>query len=377
MSKNEQTTVLPGQTDKGEYILSVLLKRSYHIRPEKKCLRMAKDRKLNPGDIHYDGPMNSSVQFESDFVPYKLKTDVVLNGNAYAYPEESPVYQITASLIIDNIVRKDILVTGNRQCIYRPRQLPEFTDPTPFETIPIIYENAYGGIDVFYKVDILSSNENVQSAGYPANHLGKGFVMNNKKEAIQNLPLPNIENPNDLITPERLVVKSIINNQWEEQPEPQGFGWVSKFWQPRASLAGVMPADLPFFNQMKEEYAKHIPSEKDKKDYEKSMEEFPMMDFNFFNGASSGMSFDYLKGNETIRLTHLHPDGEISFQLPGGQPKIDLDIGIETQSPDDVVLHTIMICIEQMQVDLVWRKAFIYPGPEWLKDMKKMEVTIL
>jgi len=376
MSKKEQTTVLPGQTDKGEYILSVLLKRSYHIIPEKKCLRMDKDRKLYPGDIHYDGPMNSSVQCESDFVPYKLKTDVVLNGNAYAYPEESPVYQIIASLIIDNIVRKDILVTGNRQCIYRPRQLPEFTDPSPFDTIPIIYENAYGGIDVFYKVDILCSNENVQSAAYPANHLGKGFVMKNIKEAIQNLPLPNIEDPNDLIKPERLVVKSIIKDRWKEQPEPQGFGWVSKFWQPRASLAGVMPADLPFFNLMKERYANHIPSEKDKKNYEKSMDKFPMMDFKFFNGSSAGMCFDYLKGNETIHLIHLHPEGEIFFQLPGDQPKINLDIGIDTQSAEDVVLHTIMIYMEEMQVDLVWRKAFTYPGPEWLQEMKKMEVKI-
>src|SRR5829696_4869850 len=78
-----QTIVLPGQTPAGEHVLSVLLKRSYRIVPRATCVRAESDRKLVPGDKHWGDPMNTSVKWESDFVPFKLATDVVLNGTAH------------------------------------------------------------------------------------------------------------------------------------------------------------------------------------------------------------------------------------------------------------------------------------------------------
>jgi hypothetical protein len=41
-----------------------------------------------------------------------------------------------------------------------------------------------------------------------------------------------------------------------------------------------------------------------------------------------------------------------------------------------VVLHTVVIRIEDRQLDLVWRAAFPYPGPDWLPQLKKMEILI-
>ena len=41
-----------------------------------------------------------------------------------------------------------------------------------------------------------------------------------------------------------------------------------------------------------------------------------------------------------------------------------------------VVLHTVQIRMEERQVDLVWRAAADYPGPDWLQEMKTMEVLI-
>ena len=93
--KKTEQVVLPGQTPEGEYILGVLVKRTYDIFSGKKCIRAEKDRKLISGDVHYDGPMNSSVQFETDFLPYKLATDFVVNCSAYA-PGGKPVQKLTA-----------------------------------------------------------------------------------------------------------------------------------------------------------------------------------------------------------------------------------------------------------------------------------------
>src|SRR6266498_2128707 len=81
-----QKTVLPGQTPEGQYILSVLLKRTYAIRHGKRCVRSEADQKLFAGDVFHGDPMNSTVKNESDFVPFKIATDVVLDGKAYAPP---------------------------------------------------------------------------------------------------------------------------------------------------------------------------------------------------------------------------------------------------------------------------------------------------
>ena len=90
-SRKAQSIVLPGQAPEGQYILSVLLKRTYDIVPGGRCARAEQDKKLIPGDVHYDDPMNSSVKYETDFIPFKLATDVVINCKAYA-PDGAPTF---------------------------------------------------------------------------------------------------------------------------------------------------------------------------------------------------------------------------------------------------------------------------------------------
>jgi hypothetical protein len=101
----------------------------------------------------------------------------------------------------------------------------------------------------------------------------------------------------------------------------------------------------------------------------------PVVDFRFFNGASPGLSLPYLAGDETVSLTHLTPEGNLSFQLPGDRPAITLDLGDGVQE-EPVVLHTVQIRADDGAVDLVWRAAFPYPGLDWLPEMKKSEVTV-
>ena len=137
------TLVLPGQLPDGQYILSVLLKRTYRFAHQQRCERAEKDRKIISGDQHYDDPMNSSVRFESDFVPYKLATDIVLNGRAYA-PGEQLVQELVATLMVGDH-RKDIYVVGDRVAQYRTQGDPVFTEPQLFKVMDIRYERAYGG----------------------------------------------------------------------------------------------------------------------------------------------------------------------------------------------------------------------------------------
>lgn len=116
--------VLPGQSPEGEHILSVLVKRTYEIIPDGVCIRAETDGNLIPGDVHYGDPMNSCVRYETDFVPYKPATDIVLNGKAYA-PAGSSVRQLIATLAVGQF-KKDILVTGDRFCIFQGGEKPYF-----------------------------------------------------------------------------------------------------------------------------------------------------------------------------------------------------------------------------------------------------------
>lgn len=357
---NIQKVVLPGQTPEGQYVLSVLVKRTYDIVNGQRCARAAHDVKINPADVYYQDPMNSPVKYESDFVPFKIATDVVLNGKAYS-PAGKARQSLVASLEVGQ-VRKDILILGDRVCHYRAGKDPSFTEPKPFTSMEIRYDYAYGGVDIYSDPKL--------ACPYPRNPLGRGYVIKNTEKTIENLSLPNIEDPSNVITPQSLCLGHFMH--WERQPMPQGFGWIPKPWQPRASLAGVMPADRAAEQQLRTIYASVIPPHQ-RQLYDQTR--LPDMNFRFFNGASPGLTFPFLSGDETIRTVNLSPQGEIKMQLPGECPRVRLDIGNGIEEPQ-VVLHTVMIRMEDRHVDLVWRAAVPYPGPDWLPQMKKMDVMV-
>lgn len=355
-----QHALVPGQTPDGEHILSIILKRTYAITDDGRCARAATDRKVLSADKHYDDPMNTSVEFAADFIPFKVATDVAVNGLAYA-----PGGKATAELIATVTVggaRKDVRVIGNRTAVYRSGTTPQFTDPEPFVTMPLRYELAYGGVDI--------SSDPKMPAAYARNHLGRGYAIRNAPEVIGGLELPNLEDPADVLTPERLCSEHFMH--WERQPKPAGVGWTCRNWRPRSTYAGVMPADRALEQELFSMFAKVIPAAQRELFYQTRL---PPMDFRFFNGASDGLVFPFMEGTETIRLTNLTPSGDLECALPGERPAISLDLGDGVQDAP-VVLHTVMMHAERREVDLVWRAAFPYRGPDWLPEMKKLEVLI-
>jgi len=353
--------VLPGQTPQGGHILSVLLKRSYLIEHRRTCVRAPEDQPINPGEVFWDTPMNSSVRMESDFVPYKLQTDVVLIGRAHA-PGGQPTQSCLVSLLVGEHC-KQIQVTGDRRAQFTAKDSdPVFTDPEPFTDMDLRYERAYGGTDVF------SDKSTVYP--YPRNPLGRGFAVLNTPEAVNELPLPNLEDPNDPLTPQRLCIAEYA--KWVDQPQPMGFGWFPKVWQPRCLLAGILPCDRATEQELRAAYAKLVPADQ-REAYVKHG--LPDMDFRFFNGASAGLSLPFLQGGEVVRADNLCPEGRLDFALPLDTPRIGLDIGSGIEVPE-VVLQTVQIRMQDRQVDLVWRGAVAYPGRDWLPQMRKMAVLV-
>jgi hypothetical protein len=353
--------LLPGQSPQGEYVLSVLVKRSYRVVPNAACVRAEADREIFGGDVHWDHPMNSSVRYETDFWPFKVATDVVLNGTACA-PGAVATTSCNVSLQVGD-VRKSFVVVGDRVAQYAAGAAPIVTDPEPFTKMPLQYELAYGGTDVFSDVKTVYP--------YPRNPLGRGFAVANSVDTLRSFALPNLEDPDQLLTAEMVCIGDY--GRWEQCPRPAGFGWLHKVWRPRAELAGVLPRDRAVEQELRQAYAQLIPAGDQRDAYLKHG--FRDMDFAFFNGASTGLALPFLCGGETIVTENLTPDGRVTFRLPADVPKIGLDIGEGVQEPE-VALHTVQIDMDEGQVDMVWRGAVPYRGPEWLPEMRKTEIVV-
>jgi len=361
-SSTEEFTVVSGQSADGKPIFSVLVKRTYDLRPGHSPARREPPKPLVKVDQYYDDgdAESSTVKYETEHTAFKLATDVVVIGKAHA-PAGTLVQQLDATVEVSG--RKKVTrVVGDRRCIHRSNKPPVFTDPTPFVEMEIRYDKAYGGADLKSVPDL--------AFYYPRNHRGVGVVLKNISEIVEGLPLPNLENPEDLLTPERVVLEE--PERWNDQPLPQGFGWFQKTWYPRCSFASAMPPFVTVDTVLREEALGLVPQGQIRLSRQFKL---PRFDLRFENGASLGLALPYLVGGETVRLVNLTPSGELTFDVPHDEPRIMLDIGLGENALSPI-LQTMCIRVEDNQLDLVWAGAHAYPGWDWLPEMKRMVAEV-
>lgn len=167
-------------------------------------------------DDFWGDSASSSLRRASEISLLKPGTDILLNGHAYA-PRGS-ARDAAVSLQVGR-VRKTVAVIGNRTWKktlrgYRP------SDPEPFERIPLTYERAFGGTDPQPrdpgKVDFV-----------PENPVGRGLVPRGSRQALEGIPLPNLEDPNRPI------------HRDDDRPNPACFAPICRHWEPRRSFAGT------------------------------------------------------------------------------------------------------------------------------------------
>lgn len=358
----EHTAILPARSDTGEPVFSALVKRTYDIRSGREAMRAEQSRPMQLVDAYYDDgdPQVTTVQHESDLAPYKLATDVVVLGRAIA-PGARPVHELDVAVHV-GATSKTVRIIGDRTCVYREGLTPEVSDPTPFTEMPIRYERAYGGRDLVSLTGL--------EFHYPRNPQGTGVAVRNIPEVVDGLRLPNIEDPRDLLSPDRIVLGE--PERWNAQPLPQGFGWYQKTWYPRSSFVGAMPQFVDSDTTMREEALGLVPARQIALARQFKL---PSFDARFYRGASIGLSVPYLHGGEPVVLERLTDSGTVRFLLPTERPAIALDIGFGSRDLD-VVLQTVCVRVDDRQVDLVWRGAHPYPGVDWLPEMTTLNLQV-
>lgn len=359
---NGNVQIAPGRNARDEHVFSVLVKRTYRIEADRPATRHEADRPFRLIDEYYDGgdPEWSTVRHESEVAPFKAFTDVVVIAKAYA-PGGVPTERMMVGVEVGER-RKLLVVTGDRHCHFRPNADPVFSDPDPFAEMEIRYDRAYGGRDKKSVAEI--------PFVYPRNFMGVGVALKNVEAAVQGLALPNIEDPEDLLTPDRVIIEE--PDRWHLQPLPDGFGWRQREWYPRSALLGSFPPFLDPGTVTAEEQMGLLPD-----DHVALAKQFRLKPFEarFANGASLGMSFSDVDGDEPIALGGLTPDGLLKFSLPGDRPRIGLDLGAGVKELEPQ-LHTVSIRPDDLELDMIWRGAQRYDGYRWLSKMTKLHAEV-
>lgn len=359
---NGVVEIVPGRTPRGEGMFCVLVKRSYRIQHGRVAQRSDQDKPLRLIDHYYDNgdPQWSTVEHENEMAPFKAESDVVVVGKAHA-PEGHPTQAMAVGVRVGDR-RKLLRVWGDRRCHWHADAPPTFSDPEPFTEMEVRYDRAYGGRDEI-------SDPNLPFL-YPRNDMGKGVALRNVREVVQNLTLPNIENPDDLLTPERVVIEDPY--RWPQQPLPDGFGWRQRTWYPRSALLGSCPAFIDPGTVTAEEAMKLLPPNHVALARQMRL---PPFEAQFNNGASLGLVFASLRADEAIGLRGLTREGMLDFQLPGDTPHMTLDLG-QGEQVLDAKIHTVSIRPDDLELDIVWRGALTFGPYSKLSTVRRLQAQV-
>ncbi len=292
--------------------LYVVMKATFDLGPK---MQLADEQvPICMADEYYDDPETSSMKYASEMHLMKPGTDVVLVGNAWA-PRSKGVEQLDVTLTVANRT-KTVRVFGDREWSGGLLGV-SISPPEPFESMPLVYERAFGGV---HQVD----PDKPEILAEERNPIGVGFRGKRKPKEMAGTPLPNLEDPAQPIKkPGDLVA-------------PAGFGFVSPSWLPRRIFAGT------YDEAWQKKRAPILPED---------------FDSRFFNAAHPDLVFDrYLEGGEPVQVKNACSDGPLKFRIP--RCEIDLEATIAGRiEPLDSNLETVLIEPDEGRLCLTWRAA--------------------
>ncbi|MDH5546764.1 MAG: DUF2169 domain-containing protein [Gammaproteobacteria bacterium] len=264
-------------------------------------------------DEFWGEPVESSIKYASEMHLTKPSTDIIVIGHAYAPPGKK-VQQMDCGIKVGNYA-KALRVFGDRYW-----QGMQISEPEPFDKMPLIYENAFGGAYITHEKN--DKGEKVEKHMlHEINPVGRGYRKLGK-EAVNGEKLPNIEDPRKLI---KLP---------GDKPPPAGMGFLSPTWKPRVEFAGT------YDEAWQKSRAPYLPKDFDNR---------------FFNAAAPELTCkEYLKGGEMVMMIGLSPDGPKKFALP----VVNLDCAVKiaggTEKPD-TNLETIVFEPDESRFCMTWR----------------------
>jgi hypothetical protein len=259
-------------------------------------------------DQYWGDPAGSSLRMASDAHLGKAATDVVMVGQARSVRGRVPEMLVALSIAER---RKIIRVVGDR--IWRDRGAG-FTRPEPFESMPLMYERAFGGAQHDKQGQVVATEER--------NPVGTGFAGRHPAGELTGKRLPNLEDPHLPLA------------RAGDRPPPAGFGFIAAAWLPRRAFAGT------YGGNWARTRAPYLPRDFDRR---------------FFNAASADLIFDrFLSGGEPVELSGVSRHGPLRFSLPTERPQAVVWIARQILTPP-MQLETVVFEPDDDRLSLTWR----------------------
>ena len=299
---------------------------------------------------------------DADIYPWKPLTDLIVRGHAYP-PSERP--RFTASVSVGPTT-KELSIVGDRRCATSTTGTLLFSEPAPFEKMPLGYDRAYGGVDRVtearygnpYAALLPYMSPNLQKSRhspyrYPRNGVGKGYLVEESPEALDALSLPNIEDPSDRLSPTRLAAGSC--RRWPHMPLPWGTDWLSLGCFPRIAYLGGTTDHEPLDGDFPEVRRGFMPP-----GYPRQGTLAEVWNGRARNAGSHGLQLGPLSPEAiaTTEFRRVNLDAKkktLTFHLPLGAPEISIDGRNGKLLATKPVLHHVVIEPDQDRVSVLWR----------------------
>jgi hypothetical protein len=284
---------------------------------------------IAPAPQYHGEPDTSSIRVPADVSLVKPATDVLLLGHAYA-PAGRATTQMDVALALGPL-RKQVRVFGDRY--WDASEVGAVaTWPAPFEAMPLVWERAFGGAD----------RVGAELHAEMRNPVGAGFRVADGEKPLHGLPLPNLEDPAQLI------------GSWKDAPPPACFAPVAAHWEPRRRYAGT------YDEAWQTQRAPYLPTDFDPR---------------FFQLAPPDLiAPGYLVGGEVGELHGVTPAGLLRFRLPAVQLRVAFHLG---DAPEErpARLDTVIVEPDAGRLTLVWR-AVLACDKQALR-VRKVETSIV
>jgi hypothetical protein len=369
----------------GRRIATLLVKRTYRVH-RGRCELAAPAQQLPVClvDVPYADlppPQVSPLIAVDESGALKPRTDVIVQAAAHTYA--SGVNRAKASFRIGDLHR-EVVVHGDRVGEVDAVGRYRFSEASPFEVMPIRWDRAYGGFDLAEfrrrgrtwleetrRVRPEWGIESLTPFHYPRNPCGRGYVTRLTAESFEGLAVPNVEHPNDPLTPARLAVDGLRG--WIRGPLPAGWDYVALGWFPRSGYLGLAPphelGDQPLAEAKRGWVASDIlatPSILRATSGGDVRLEAAQV-------AAPGLSVAKAPGpGSRVELEALHPaEPRFAFELPREVLRARIDLGRGAREEIPARLLTLVLRVPSEELEMSWGATFDVPeglAPESLAD---------
>lgn len=353
----------------GRPALALLAKRAYRLAgaalsPDREERPLLEERVTAPSGN--PGALDRLVHESDLFAAARPLCDILVHGSVR--PARGPVKTLDTGVQVGSF-RKVVRVWGNRTMTVDGQGRLRFSEPEPFSSMPLSWDNAYGGRDEHAEARLFPprkarfgkppEEDSRGIIGYPRNPSGRGFFLDLERDRLEGGRAPNLEDPEDPVTPDRLLARGPLD--WLDRPAAACYAPLDVLTFPRAVFFAAPAFDPP--SRPVREVALGALGEEDLAGRDLLR---PKLDLRAAQCASPGLSVP-ITSRIRMSLWNLWPGREmVEVDLPPEVPQLVLEPPGCPPVELEPVLKTVLFDLEEERVVLVWsgsmEVAAPYPG---------------